>query len=495
MYGDDNSSFALGHTVGVWSNGSPTPSARASARRRARQAANPPDGFTDRRVAVLPGHALANPGEARTFLNALAGINPGAHHAAYDEVTGLPTTINADPEAGSAPYMKARYDMQSAALEPLRTAAADAFGPQPDGTGDSAAPPDFGSDAPPPPNPLRREIPRAPTPVDLAGIDRDERAKLEAERGPRIKENPHGVKGFLLGLAKGAVGLAEGAAHSGASTFMDALPFMAQGATNRIDAYRTNREDYEPFDADLKQRVADRIRPLAEQYAQDHQRYDDDLKRFGIQTDQDRFDAEEADKARGYAVQEGTLGLGRDTLKANVANQLRTDAREREQIRLEHEARMTTALNSFNLGVARLKDSVARGRLQGQMKAFETRASTLADQERHAEDLLREFDGKRYDGITPSQKADLESRYGAAATQLQSIRDQREALVRQMESLANQYNPDTSLYFQTGSTAGADASRAAETSRILDDKAHGRISEEEAGRQLEALGYKRRGAR
>lgn len=346
-------------------------------------------------------------------------------------------------------------------------------------------PPDFASDAPLPPNPLHREIPHAPSPVDLAGIDREERARLESERGPRIKANPKGFKGFLLGLAKGAVGLAEGAARSGAPTFMDALPYMAQGATNRIDAYRTNREDYEPFDAELKQRVGDRVRPLLEQYGQDRQRYEDAAKQYDAETERDRYDDTVSTRDRQFGLQEENQKRLWASLASQDADRKADNIRQAEAMRLQHEDRVRAADNQVKLGMERITDAKQRGAVQGRYRVFSEQSRALGDQERAAVTELQQLQRIGFATLTPEQQQAAQQKYADAQSRLEGIRQRREEVLRQMEGVANEVAPATAA-----SSGGVSPSVADQARAIKAAVQAGQMTREQAIQQLRALGLK-----
>lgn len=302
--------------------------------------------------------------------------------------------------------------------------------------------------APSPADPLELEIPNAPAPVDVAGIRKEETDALTAERGPRIKKNPKGLKGFLLGLAKGAVGLAEGYGRSGARDFMDALPSMVQGASGRIEQYQTNREDYEPFDRDLNDRMRQRIEPLMAKYGQDRQAYGDRMDRYGVE----KTKRDDADKV---AFRDKSWNASQENIKADNERQARDVTRKEQKDRNDANYKVESLKARVDLGVARLTDARVKGVVQAQTRELAGRLSSLSATER---DLLAQRRalqsqlGRGY-GVYGNEKAAVDDpKVAAARARMEEINDQLEDLQGDKEAIFNRY---ATIAQDLGSTAPA----------------------------------------
>ena len=283
---------------------------------------------------------------------------------------------------------------------------------------------------PPPVDPLapaELQIPTAPRPVDVAGIRREEEDALTAERGPRIKPNPKGWKGFLLGLAKGAVGLAEGYGRSGQRDFMDALPSMVEGASRRIDQYRTNREDFEPFDQELKERVRERVEPLIAQYGQDRQTYQDNMDRYGIER-KERDDKDARDyRDKTWEAGQANIRADDERLERELERRIQRDGRT-------YEYNLKNLATKVEIASASLKDARVKGVVRAQTREIDRRIDGLKATER---DLMQQRRALR---AQAARAASGDPNAGVIAAQIAAIDDQLDEVQAEREVLFGRYS-------------------------------------------------------
>lgn len=342
-------------------------------------------------------------------------------------------------------------------------------------------------------------IPRAPAPLDVAGMIAEERARLEQEQGPRVKPNPKGAKGFGLAVLKGLIGLGEGYAASGARDVHGALPSMTARMRQKVEDYRTNREDTEPFDEELKRRLADRLGPAQADYAAKRQQYDDSMQRYGIENAQEQQGWARKQAEHQVQVAERGQTLESERYKAQ-------DERERQRIRLEdervrennriaHEDRLEAYRQRLAAEAQRSKDANARGRMQARARVLASQVTDLRSSETPLtkqlaglESQLSDEMSESFDPESDTYTRDVDAhnkRVEMLKTRVADLNGKIDEIHTRRAALVNA----ASAEFGDGGGSGADGS-SSEFDQITSAYKAGRISREEARQRLQAIGYK-----
>lgn len=363
-----------------------------------------------------------------------------------------------------------------------------------------------------PDDPLRRVMPRAPLPPDEAAIADEERRGVEAELGPRIKENPGGWKGLLLGIAKGAAGLAEGYAASGERDWRDAVGSMAAGANRRIRDYQTNREDSVPFDEALNERIRARLEPLRAKYGRDRQVFEDDTARYRAGVEQDRYDDTKAAADRGEKFE-------RDKWNYTTARQTEADKRDTQKMildftkdmdrnRLTFRASMAATQQRLQTAAASRADARQRDSINAHLRVSsdefkkldgrETAARTELKQiQTELDDISANVDGTDQEQLNRALR--LRDRFQSVTADLAQIKTERESILTRMRGYADQIGAPAATG-EGGGTAGnyggaaapvppgIPLERYAEAYEIQQRLADGEITYDEAEEMLYDLG-------
>lgn len=287
---------------------------------------------------------------------------------------------------------------------------------------------------PPPADPLALQIPRAPLPVDVAAIRQEEMDALTKERGPRIKPNPKGLKGFLLALAKGGAGLAEGWSRSSGS-FMDAIPAMSEAASRRIQAYRDNTEDSAPFDAELKDRMQQRIEPLLQKYGQERQIYGDKIDRYGLEK-------RERDDAAAQTRLDREQTQREQNAKDLNAERIRVDTRIRRRDERNFTYRMEQIRTTAATALRNTQSREAKEAASRQTKALDKQLGVLSTKEKNLYAERRQLQShlaNKYGIFGNETPAVDDPKIRAARVRLSEIEDEIEDVASDKEDIVNRY--------------------------------------------------------